>query len=263
MKKTVSVFLVFMITVLLLLPAFAGTGTDILTEHNKEYLDECNDVRLAVQAGAGGSFSEAVDFELMYRCYKLSNENFVKAYKNAECFMDNISSSYSWIVPRCTSDSGNGGELIVVESNDIEFGWIIREGINYPAGENFISPDYVSICERILKSHPEADMSTICAVESVNLDCRLFCFLDNGEEYLLPIFLSEDPEWASSGEIYEAKEFVEKAEDSFPAPPEQSNGFFKNMKDNLDYIIIATVVILIILIATGFYIKKTKRTEDE
>lgn len=264
MKKTIAVLLILLISVSLVLQVYAGPGDEVLAEQNKDYIDECNDIRLAVRAGAGGNFSEVVDFGLMYRCYKLSNENFVKAYEEDGSFSKNISDSYSWVIPKCAeSGTSSSGEVTVVESNDIEFGWVIRGGVNYQADEGFISPDYVSVCNRILESHPGADRSSICAVDSVNLDCRLFFFSDNGVEYLMPLFLSGAPEWAENGAICDVGEFVEKAKASFPDTPEQKDGFFKNMKNNLDYIIAATVIVLIILVVIGFYIKKRKKTEDE
>ena len=273
MKKITALISVLLVAMLTVFSVAAKSGRDILAEHNEDYAEECENVILAVKANyteysahIGESLND-IDFELMYRCYELESDDFIKAFREDGNFKDNISTSYYWVVPsydtKINEVNGQSGEVVVCENNELEFGWAIREGISYPSYGD-LDTDYASLCDIILDEHPDADSDDIRVVYGDMIKCRMFYFTEDGEEYILPMFLNEDPKWADSGKIYTAEEFIENASQRVSSSSQNDDGFFKSMRNNIDYIIGAGVIVLVcVIVFVILYKKKNSKNEDE
>lgn len=266
MRRIISLLLCLIFTAGFSLNVYAETGYDILNSGAERFEDERNDVRLAVDTAHNeyriylGDSSEDIDYDLMYRCHSFYNSNFVEAYRNNGNFASNINSSYYWIVP----SYDNGGEVDVVPNSDSEFGWSVRTGRELHPYEKLSKKNLEEVYDTILKEYPDADTASFHNLYSEYINCKMVYFMSEGEEYLYIFFLSDkDPDWAESGEIYTAESFVMLASSEFDNNVEDT-GVVSFIQENLDTLILASGIILVLVIGLGvFAIKKRNKKDKE
>lgn len=265
MKRLVSLIICVMLLLSTLVTVNAKTGSVILSAVTEEYKEEIQEVKTAVENSYSnwnsylGSDVSEIDFDLMYQCYDLKDYDIVSAYKKHDNFGSNISDSYVWMVPNYTSF----GEVEVVSIENSKYGWKIRSGQELRKYSGINEINIAAFYDCILDEYPDADSDSFRVILCSDYDCRFIYFTCDDVEYLTPYFYSEDPEWAKSGEFYTAANIIAKITENYNMGINNaSNGIVAFIKNNVDYIIIGSTVLLAVVVVSGVIIKKKKNGKE-
>lgn len=267
MRNLIAALLCVIMITTTFLPIYAITGNEILSDIAEEHEEEQTKVKQAVESSCSswsnylGTYAPDIDFHLMYQCYNLEDHDIVSAFKKNGNFRDNILDSYIWVVP----NYGKGGEVEVVAIENSEFGWKIRAGQRLRKYPDHTNIDMEYFYDRIFDEFPNADAESFRVIKCSDYNCRFIYFTADNIEYLTPYFYSDDPEWAKSGEIYTAENIIAKITENYNIGSERSNsGFIGFVKNNVDYIILGSAVLLAGVVVAGIVIKrKNRKIEDE
>ncbi|MBE6687581.1 MAG: hypothetical protein E7591_10210 [Ruminococcaceae bacterium] len=266
MRKLISAILSFTLLIAMTVTVCSANGKEYLQKMTEDYKNEQEAVKLAVEDGYSlwekylGDDPACIDFDLMYQCYDLYNNDIVEAYKANGSFSDIISDNYVWIVPCFDKNS----EVEVAPIENSEYGWKIRKGDKLENHSNMSNLDIKNNIDVIFDRYPDTDFDSIRVIRcNSKYDFKLIYFTSGNEEYVYPYFYTENPKWAKSGEIYTAANFIAKIKENYGENNnETQGGFAPFVKGNIDYIIIASAAVLVALVTTGIVIK-IKRKKNE